>query len=94
MTQCLVNCLSRSKSVLVVLDTDGILISLSDGIHPSPCCLPLWQCKDGEVPPAAAVQRQQQDQGEHLPLDINGTTLTQSDPSISTVNHSKYDLAM
>lgn len=80
--------------MLVVLDTDGVLIFLSDGIHPSPCCLSLWQCKDGEVPPAAAGQRQQQNKGEHLPLDINGTTLTQNYPSILRVNHSKYELAM
>ena len=36
----------------------------SDGLHPSPCSVSLWQHQDGEVPAAGTSQRQQQNLGE------------------------------
>ena len=51
-------------------------LSLSDGLHPSPCSVSLWQHQDGEVPPAATGQRQQQNKGECLPLVWDKTTAT------------------
>lgn len=51
-----------------------IFLSLSDGLHPSPCSVSLWQHQDGEVPAAATGQCQQQNKGECLPLVLNKTT--------------------
>lgn len=41
-----------------------IFLFLSDGLHPSARSVPLRQHQDGEVPPAATGQRQQQNEGE------------------------------
>lgn len=47
-----------------------IFLYLSDGLHSSPRSLSLRQHQDGEVPPAATSQCQQQNKGERPQLDI------------------------
>ena len=55
------------------LKQDIFLSFLSDGLHPSPRSMSLWQHQDGEVPPAATGQCQQQNTGECPPLVLDKT---------------------